>query len=60
MVTLVFSFFIFDYILYFIKKKNSLLMKLGDISYSLYLNHLPILLLHLFVDYFVHRQPGFL
>jgi peptidoglycan/LPS O-acetylase OafA/YrhL len=45
MVTLVFSFFIFDYILYFIKKKNSLLMKLGDISYSLYLNHLPILLL---------------
>jgi peptidoglycan/LPS O-acetylase OafA/YrhL len=45
MVTLVFSFFIFDYILYFIRNKNSLLMKLGDISYSLYLNHLPILML---------------
>jgi len=45
MVTLVFSFFIFDYILYFIKGKNKWLMKLGDISYSLYLNHLPILLL---------------
>lgn len=45
MVTLVYSFFIFDYILYFIKNKNRLLMKLGDISYSLYLNHLPLLLL---------------
>jgi peptidoglycan/LPS O-acetylase OafA/YrhL len=44
-VTLVFSFFIFDYILYFVKNKNKWLMKLGDISYSLYLNHLPILLL---------------
>lgn len=44
MVTLVFSFFIFDYVLYFIKRKNYLLMKLGDISYSLYLNHLPLLL----------------
>lgn len=44
-VTLVFSFFIFDYVLYFVKKKNKLLMKLGDISYSLYLNHLPLLLL---------------
>jgi len=44
MVTLVFSFFIFDYILYFIKNKNKWLMKLGDISYSLYLNHLTILL----------------
>lgn len=45
MVTLVFSFFIFDYILHFVKKKNNGLMKLGDISYSLYLNHLPLLLL---------------
>lgn len=45
LVTLVFSLFIFDYILYFIKRKNNLLMKLGDISYSLYLNHLPVLLL---------------
>lgn len=45
MVTLVFSFFIFDYILFFIKNKNKWLMKLGDISYSLYLNHLPVLLL---------------
>jgi peptidoglycan/LPS O-acetylase OafA/YrhL len=45
MVTLLYSFFIFDYILYFIKNKNRLLMKLGDISYSLYLNHLPLLLL---------------
>lgn len=45
MVTLVYSFFIFDYILYFIKRKNNLLMKLGDISYSLYLNHLPLLML---------------
>lgn len=44
-VTLVFSFFIFDYILFFIKNKNRWLMKLGDISYSLYLNHLPVLLL---------------
>ncbi len=44
-VTLLFSFFIFDYILYFVKGKNTLLMKLGDISYSLYLNHLPLLLL---------------
>jgi peptidoglycan/LPS O-acetylase OafA/YrhL len=46
MVTLIFSFFIFDYVLYFIKRKNGLLMKLGDISYSLYLNHLPLLLLY--------------
>ncbi|HMI79797.1 MAG TPA: acyltransferase [Ferruginibacter sp.] len=45
MVTLVFSFFIFDYILWFIRRKNILLMKLGDISYSLYLNHLPMLML---------------
>jgi peptidoglycan/LPS O-acetylase OafA/YrhL len=45
MVTLVFSFFIFDYILYFVNKKNNALMKLGDISYTLYLNHLPLLLL---------------
>jgi len=45
MVTLVLSFFIFDYILWFIKRKNNLLMKLGDISYSLYLNHLPMLML---------------
>jgi peptidoglycan/LPS O-acetylase OafA/YrhL len=44
-VTLIFSFFIFDYIIYFIQRKNSLLMKLGDISYTLYLNHLPILML---------------
>jgi peptidoglycan/LPS O-acetylase OafA/YrhL len=44
MVTLVFSFFIFDYVLHHIKNKNKLLMKLGDISYSLYLNHLPILM----------------
>jgi peptidoglycan/LPS O-acetylase OafA/YrhL len=45
MVTLVFSFFIFDYILFFVKNKNKLLMKLGDISYTLYLNHLSLLLL---------------
>ncbi len=45
MVTVVYSFFIFDYMLYFVHKKNSLLMKLGDISYTLYLNHLPLLLL---------------
>lgn len=45
MVTLLFSFFIFDYILHFIRRKNTLLMKLGDISYSLYLNHLTLLLL---------------
>ena len=45
MVTLVFSFFIFDYVLWFVQRKNTLLMKLGDISYSLYLNHLPLLLL---------------
>lgn len=45
MVTLIFSFFIFDYVLWFVKRKNTLLMKLGDISYSLYLNHLPLLLL---------------
>ena len=44
-VTLVFSFFIFDYVLWFVHRKNYLLMKLGDISYSLYLNHLPLLLL---------------
>ncbi len=44
MVTLVFSFFIFDYVLHYIQNKNKLLMKLGDISYSLYLNHLPILM----------------
>jgi peptidoglycan/LPS O-acetylase OafA/YrhL len=44
-VTLAFSFFIFDYVLYFIQRKNKWLMRLGDISYSLYLNHLPILLL---------------
>lgn len=42
--TLVYSFFIFDYILYFIKRKNKWLMKLGDISYSLYLNHLPLIM----------------
>jgi peptidoglycan/LPS O-acetylase OafA/YrhL len=45
MVTLVFSFFIFDYVLYYIKNKNTLLLRLGDISYSLYLNHLPLLML---------------
>lgn len=45
MVTVVYSFFIFDYILYFVAKKNVALMKLGDISYTLYLNHLPLLLL---------------
>ena len=45
MVTLVFSFFIFDYVLFFVKRKNKLLMKLGDISYTLYLNHLSLLLL---------------
>jgi peptidoglycan/LPS O-acetylase OafA/YrhL len=44
MVTMAYSFFIFDYILYFIKNKNRVLMKLGDISYSLYLNHLPLLM----------------
>ncbi len=44
MVTLVYSFFIFDYVLHFIRNRNKLLMKLGDISYSLYLNHLPILM----------------
>lgn len=44
-VTLVFSFFIFDYVLWFVHKKNIVLMKLGDISYSLYLNHLPLLLI---------------
>lgn len=44
-VTLLYAFFIFDYIIYYIKNKNSWLMKLGDISYSLYLNHLPLLLL---------------
>jgi peptidoglycan/LPS O-acetylase OafA/YrhL len=44
-VTLIFSFFIFDYVLWFVHRKNTLLMKLGDISYSLYLNHLPLLLL---------------
>jgi peptidoglycan/LPS O-acetylase OafA/YrhL len=44
MVTLMFSFFIFDYVLHYIQNKNKLLMKLGDISYSLYLNHLPILM----------------
>ncbi|MBK8611234.1 MAG: acyltransferase [Chitinophagaceae bacterium] len=45
LVTLIFSFFIFDYVLYFVKNKNKWLMKLGDISYTLYLNHLPVLLL---------------
>jgi peptidoglycan/LPS O-acetylase OafA/YrhL len=44
-VTIIFSFFIFDYILHFIKRKNNLLMKLGDISYTLYLTHLPILMI---------------
>ena len=44
-VTLLYAFFIFDYVIYFIKNKNKALMKLGDISYSLYLNHLPLLLL---------------
>lgn len=44
-VTLLYSFFIFDYIIYYVKSKNGWLMKLGDISYSLYLNHLPLLLL---------------
>ncbi|MBS1512364.1 MAG: acyltransferase [Bacteroidetes bacterium] len=45
-VTLVYAFFIFDYIIYFIAHKNKWGMKLGDISYSLYLNHLPILLFY--------------
>ena len=44
-VTLLYSFFIFDYILYFIKNKNTIGMRLGNISYTLYLNHLPLLLL---------------
>ncbi|MGC4100292.1 acyltransferase family protein [Ferruginibacter sp.] len=45
MVTLVAAFFIFDYVLHYVRQKNKWLMKLGDISYSLYLNHLSILLL---------------
>jgi peptidoglycan/LPS O-acetylase OafA/YrhL len=44
-VTLVYSFFIFDYILFFVKEKNKKLMTLGDISYTLYLNHIPVLIL---------------
>jgi peptidoglycan/LPS O-acetylase OafA/YrhL len=45
MVTLAYSFLIFDYVLHYIQNKNKLLMKLGDISYTLYLNHLPLLML---------------
>ncbi len=45
MVAFVYSFFIFDYVLFHVNKKNKLLMMLGDISYTLYLNHLPLLLL---------------
>lgn len=45
MVTIIYAFFIFDYVLYFVSKGNKLWMKLGDISYTLYLNHLPLLLL---------------
>lgn len=44
-VTVIYAFFIFDYIIYYRQHKNTLLMKLGDISYSLYLNHLPLLML---------------
>ena len=44
-VTLFYSFFIFDYILHFVRKENKPWMKLGDISYTLYLNHLPLLLI---------------
>ena len=42
--TLIFCLFLFDYIFYFMKTKNIWLMKLGDISYTLYLNHLPLLM----------------
>jgi peptidoglycan/LPS O-acetylase OafA/YrhL len=35
----------FDYIIIHGIKKNKLLVKLADISYTLYLNHLPILLI---------------
>jgi peptidoglycan/LPS O-acetylase OafA/YrhL len=44
-ITLIYSLFIFDFILYFIKGENKILMKLGNLSYTLYLNHVSILLL---------------
>lgn len=39
------SLFAFDFVLINIQKPNKYLMKLGDYSYTLYLNHLSILLL---------------
>lgn len=45
MVTLVYCFFIFDFILYHAKKPSVYLMRLADMSYTLYLNHLPLLLI---------------
>jgi peptidoglycan/LPS O-acetylase OafA/YrhL len=43
--TFVFCFFLFDHIFYFVKGKHTALTKLGDISYTLYLTHLPLLML---------------
>lgn len=45
MITFVFCIFLFDYIFYFVRAKNTFLMKLGDLSYTLYLNHLPLLMI---------------
>jgi len=45
LVTFVFCFFLFDFILNFISKVQHWLMKLGNVSYTLYLTHLPLLLL---------------
>ena len=37
--------FAFDFVLTFISKPNNLIIKLSEYSYTLYLNHLPVLLL---------------
>ncbi|MBJ6119995.1 acyltransferase [Pontibacter sp. BT310] len=42
---IVVSLLVMDYTLYFVQKPKRLLVSLGNISYSLYLNHLSILLL---------------
>ena len=44
-VTLLYCIFIFDYILYYVNKSPHVLIKLADMSFTLYLNHLPLLLL---------------
>lgn len=44
-ISAVMSFFAFDFVLSHISKPNKIILKLAEFSYTLYLNHLPFLLL---------------